>query len=79
MAESAAIEGDFPGWAVWLSDTGRWWAYRTQADPLTIGQMRAGCRITVQAETPTELRTAIRAEQDAADAVHDRPGPADGP
>ncbi|MQA98132.1 MAG: hypothetical protein GEV11_27285 [Streptosporangiales bacterium] len=69
--EGAAIEGDFPGWGVWRSDTGRWWAYRTQADPLTIGQMRAGCRLIVQAETPAGLRTAIRTEQAAAEAAQD--------
>jgi len=27
-AELSAIESDFPGWRVWLSDTGRWWAVR---------------------------------------------------
>jgi hypothetical protein len=26
--EAAAIEADFPGWHVWRSSAGRWWAVR---------------------------------------------------
>jgi hypothetical protein len=60
------IETSFPGWGVWRSDTRRWWAFRTAAYPLTIEQLRAGCRLIVQADTDTDLREAIRAENDCA-------------
>jgi hypothetical protein len=68
-ADAAAlgqIEDEFPGWGVWRSDTGRWWAFRTSASPLTIEQIRAGCRLIVQADTAEKLRTAIRDEIDRA-------------
>ncbi len=56
------IEEEFPGWGAWRSDTGRWWAFRTSARPLTIEELRAGRRLIVQAETAGELRDAIRSE-----------------
>ncbi|GAA3214480.1 hypothetical protein [Actinocorallia longicatena] len=56
------IEADFPGWGVWRSDADRWWAYRTARSPLTFEQLRAGCRLIVQADTGAELCEAIRAE-----------------
>jgi hypothetical protein len=61
-AARCRIEADFPGWGVWQSDTGRWWAFRTAADPLTIDQLRAGRRLIVHAETVDALHTAIRDE-----------------
>ncbi|HEY7487720.1 MAG TPA: hypothetical protein VH912_24925 [Streptosporangiaceae bacterium] len=60
------IQTEFPGWRVWRSDTGRWWAFRTSAKPLTIKQLRAGCRLTVPAATGVALRAAVRAEIAAA-------------
>lgn len=63
------IEGDFPGWRVWVSDTGRWWAFRAAARPLNIQQMRAGCRLIVQADTSEALQTAIAAEIEASHRV----------
>lgn len=63
---SRRIELDFPGWGVWISDTGRWWGFRTSDRPLTIDQMRAGCRLIVQADTFDALHSAIQAEVDAA-------------
>ncbi|MEW2356551.1 hypothetical protein [Spirillospora sp. NPDC029432] len=60
------IEALFPGWGAWRSGTLRWWAFRTSAEPLTIEQLRAGCRLLVQADTPAELCTAIRAEIECA-------------
>lgn len=60
------IETDFPGWGVWHSDTRRWWAFRTAANPLTIDQLRAGCRLIVQADTGSQLRAAIHAEIECA-------------
>ncbi|KAB2351009.1 hypothetical protein [Actinomadura rudentiformis] len=56
------IELQFPGWGAWRSDTDRWWAFRTAANPLTIEELRAGRRLIVQADTVDELRAAIRAE-----------------
>jgi hypothetical protein len=56
-----SIEEEFPGWGVWRSDTGRWWAFRTAADPLTIHQLRAGCPLLVRADTGTALRSAVSA------------------
>jgi hypothetical protein len=56
------IEAEFPGWGVWRSDTSRWWAFRTARNPLTIEQLRAGCRLIVQADTYEDLRTEIRSE-----------------
>lgn len=56
------IESEFPGWGVWHSGTGRWWAFRTAASPLTIAQLREGCQLIVQANTPETLREGIRAQ-----------------
>ena len=64
-----SIEEDFPGWGVWRSDTGRWWAFRTGADPLTINQLRAGCRLLVRADTGAALRSAVHAAIMAAERV----------
>jgi hypothetical protein len=63
------IETHFPGWGVWRSDTRRWWAFRTAAHPLTIEQLRAGCRLIVQADTGAGLREAIQAANDCARGV----------
>jgi len=56
------IEAEFPGWGVWRSDTSRWWAFRTARNPLTIDQLRAGCRLIVQADTFEDLCAEIRTE-----------------
>jgi hypothetical protein len=50
----AAIEADFPGWQVWRSDAGRW--YATRSGDLTDAQLRAGCAMTVAADDPEGLR-----------------------
>jgi hypothetical protein len=59
------LEAEFPGWRLWISDTGRWWAFRTSACALTIEQLRAGCRLIVQADTADALYSAVRAEIEA--------------
>lgn len=56
------IEAEYPGWGVWRSDADRWWAYRTARSALTLEQLRAGCRLIVQADTELELCEAITAE-----------------
>ncbi len=66
VVEMRRLEAEFPGWRVWISGTGRWWAYRTSACALTIEQLRAGCRLIVQADTAEALAAAITAEIEAA-------------
>ncbi|PKK13313.1 hypothetical protein [Thermomonospora sp. CIF 1] len=56
----AAIEEEFPGWKVWRSDAGRW--YATRSGDLTDAQLQAGCATTVAADDSAGLR-ALLAEQ----------------
>lgn len=56
----AAIEGDFPGWQVWRSDAGRW--YATSSRDLTDAELQAGCAMTVAADDSAGLRELL-AEQ----------------
>lgn len=59
----AAIERAFDGrWGVWRSDTGMWWATRTEA--LTSEQLSAGCVPHVHADTPDELAECIRQQDE---------------
>lgn len=60
------LRGEYPEWGVWRSGTGRWWAFRTGRNPLTIEQLRAGCRILVHADTLADLRAMIKQETLAA-------------
>lgn len=58
-AAVAAIEASFDGrWAVWLSDTGWWWATRTSA--LTAAETSAGWVPHLQASSLDELVERIR-------------------
>lgn len=64
----AAIRADFPGWHAWRSSAGRYWATRTQrrrkpAD-LPIDESVTWA-MTVDGDTPGQLRQAI-AKQEAA-------------
>lgn len=63
------LRRDYPEWGVWRSGTGRWWAFRTGLNPLTIEQLRAGCRLIVQADTLRDLREMIDTETHAAQRV----------
>jgi hypothetical protein len=55
---AAAIEASFDGrWAIWLSDTGWWWATRTRA--LTSMEVSAGCVPHLQADSLEELAERI--------------------
>lgn len=56
----AAFEEEFPGWVVWRSDAGRWYATRT--GDLTDAQLQAGYAMTVAADDASGLR-ALLAEQ----------------
>lgn len=53
------IESDFPGWGVFQSDAGRWWA---SDHAFTPEQTRIGHSATVDADDPDLLRKAIRGE-----------------
>ncbi|TDE24887.1 hypothetical protein [Actinomadura sp. 6K520] len=50
----AAIEGEFPGWQVWRSDAGRW--YATRSGDLSDSQLAAGYAMTVAADDSAGLR-----------------------
>ena len=43
----AALEAEFPGWLVWRSDAGRW--YATRSGDLTDAQLQEGFAMTVAA------------------------------
>jgi len=45
-------------WGIWLSDTGWWWAARTQT--LTAAELAAGCLHFIHADSPDELAERIR-------------------
>lgn len=49
----AAIEEEFPGWLVWRSDAGRW--YATRSGDLTDAQLQAGYAMTVAADDAAGL------------------------
>jgi hypothetical protein len=50
----AAIEAEFPGWLVWRSDAGRW--YATRSGDLSDAQLQAGYAMTVAADDHSGLR-----------------------
>lgn len=59
---AARIEAEFgERWGIWLSDTGQWWAARTQ--PLSADDLAAGCVPFLQADSPAELSDRIRDEE----------------
>jgi hypothetical protein len=63
-ATAAALEAACDHrWAVWISDTGTWWAARTAG--LTAEQITSGCLPFLRGDNPDELDTAIR-DQDRA-------------
>ena len=63
---AADIESACGGrWGVWQSDTGQWWAARTQ--PLTADQLAAGGVPFLRADTPDELKQAISDEEHLTD------------
>lgn len=58
---AAALSGEFPGWALWLSGTGRWWA-SWQAE-LSAAERAAGCAPFLHADTAEALAGQIRAQE----------------
>jgi hypothetical protein len=64
--QAAALSQEFPGWALWVSGTGRWWASRQAA--LNAAGLAAGCVPFLHADGPTALAGQIRAQE----AIHAR-------
>jgi hypothetical protein len=60
------LEAEFPGWHIWRSSAGRWWATRT-GSVLRREELGTGRVMTVDADSDTELR-----EQLATQATLDR-------
>jgi hypothetical protein len=54
----AELEKEFPGWHVWRSNAGRWWATRTGA-VLRREELGAGRVMTVDADDMSALRTQL--------------------
>jgi len=65
--EAAAVA---PGWRIWRSDAGRWWATRIR--PFTAAAEAAGAARTVDGDDLAELCRAI-AEQERLAALAQRP------
>jgi hypothetical protein len=62
-AIEAAIEAAFDGrWGVWRSDTGWWWATRTNA--LTADELANGCVPFIHADNPDELSERVRQQDE---------------
>ena len=53
----AGLEAEFPGWLVWRSDAGRW--YATRSGDLTDAQLQAGYAMTVAADDYAGLHTLL--------------------
>jgi hypothetical protein len=53
----AALQSEFPGWLVWRSDAGRW--YATRSGDLTDAQLQAGYAMTVAADDSAALRDVL--------------------
>lgn len=51
----ALLEGEFPGWHIWRSNAGRWWATRTGSVPHR-DDLGTGRVMTVDAEDEVGLR-----------------------
>jgi hypothetical protein len=53
---------DHPGWRLWVSSTGRWWALRQTA--LTAAQVTAGCQPLIYAPDGPALTGLIGAQNE---------------
>lgn len=72
-AEHLQLVDQFPGWTLWVSGTGRWWASR-QVE-LTAADLAAGCVPFLHADDPPPwpLRSAPRTRGAAATPGPDAP------
>jgi hypothetical protein len=79
-AIEAAIEAAFDGrWGIWRSDTGWWWATRT--NPLTADELANGCAPFIHADNPDELHERVRQQDELTRSILESTnqiGPADG-
>jgi hypothetical protein len=66
----AAIRAAFPGWSVWRSDEGCWWA--TRSCPLRPSRWPEGYALTVAADDAGALRSAINSQPGEARSGRDR-------
>jgi hypothetical protein len=61
-ATAKTIEHTFGDrWGIWLSTTGHWWA--ALRDPLTAGDLNAGCVPFLRASNPDELTHAVHHQE----------------
>jgi hypothetical protein len=68
--QMAAIRTAFPGWSVWRSDEGRWWA--TRRCPLRPTRWPEGYALTVTADDAGALGSSINSQPGEARSGHDR-------
>jgi hypothetical protein len=54
----AELEAEFPGWHIWRSSAGRWWATRT-GSVLRRDALGTGRVMTVDADDDASLRTQL--------------------
>lgn len=47
----------YPGWTIWRSDAGRWYAVNPD---VSMAQLRAGCAATVDADSEPQLTRRIQ-------------------
>ena len=57
----AELEAEFPGWHVWRSNAGRWWATRT-GSVLRREDLGTGRVMTVDADDASSLRSQLHAQ-----------------
>lgn len=57
------VAADYPGWHVWRSDAGRWWATRTGPDAQW-SRNAAGLPMTLDAENEFGIRAALAAAEE---------------
>jgi len=58
---AVALSQEFPGWTLWLSGTGRWWALRR--DALSAAELAAGCVPFLHSDSPDALAGQLRAQE----------------
>jgi hypothetical protein len=68
----AAIEAEYPGWLVWRSDAGRW--YATRSGDLTDAELEAGYAMTVASDDVAGLRELLHDQKRRDDEREDPEG-----
>jgi hypothetical protein len=63
LAGPRSLEADFPGWHVWRSSAGRWWATRTGAD--AAWERGSEVPMTVDADDEDRMREVLTAAGEA--------------